>query len=143
MNRLRTALSFVFVVALVVGCSEKRVCGCVFPASPLIGDWTLTKITYGLTQKTVTPAEAGYSEVLSFTGTIENGKYSQVRNGIPVLNSNYSLSFPNGGSTEGLIYYQADSTQQSFRLSDTKLVLSERSPKGTVIADGATYEYTR
>ncbi|WP_338873988.1 hypothetical protein WBJ53_31995 [Spirosoma sp. SC4-14] len=143
MNRIRTAFSIVFVVALVFSCSEKRVCGCVFPASPLAGDWNLTKITYGLTQKTVTPAEAGYTEVLSFTGTVGNGKYSLVRNGIPIESSNYSLSFPKGGSTEGLIFYQVDSTQQSFQLSDNKLVLSERSSDGTAIADGAIYEYSR
>ncbi|WP_080059720.1 hypothetical protein [Spirosoma aerolatum] len=90
-------------------------------------------------QKTVTTAEAGYSETLSFDGL--NGTYRQIRNGLPIQNSTYTLSFPKGGSTEGIIYFNKDSTEQSFRLADMKLYLSERIPRGAVIADGAMYEY--
>ncbi|GAB4031500.1 hypothetical protein GCM10028809_27600 [Spirosoma gilvum] len=92
-----------------------------------------------MTQKTVTASEAGYSEMLTFDGL--NGTYRQVRNGLPIQNSTYTLSFPKGGSTEGIVYYSKDSTEQSFRLSNMKLYLSERIPRGAVIADGATYEY--
>ncbi|QHV95445.1 lipocalin-like domain-containing protein [Spirosoma endbachense] len=139
MNRLRIAFSSLVLIALIFSCSEQPVCGCVFPESPLKGDWNLTKITYGLTQKTVTPAEAGYTETISFV----NGSFKQSRNGIPVQTSAYTYAFPNGGISDGLIYYQTDTTQQSFRLSENKLFLSERSPRGVAIADGATYEYSR
>jgi hypothetical protein len=101
----------------------------------------LTRITYGLTQKTVTAAEAGYSETLSFDGVLESGNYRQTRNGLPIQSSQYSLSFPNGGSRQGLIYFQADATQQSSRMDGDKLYLSERTPRGATLADGSTYEY--
>ncbi|GAB2599425.1 hypothetical protein GCM10027190_54260 [Spirosoma areae] len=103
----------------------------------------LTNITYGLTQKTVTAAEAGYAETLSFDGFVDGGTYRQVRNGLPLQTSHYALSFPAGGSTEGVIYFAKDTTQQSFRLVNKKLYLSERIPRDAVIADGSTYAYQR
>lgn len=139
MKRLQR-VSFVVCLFLLVLSCEKRTCGCVPPPeSPFVGDWNLTRITYGLTQKTVTPAEAGYTESLSFL----NGKYRQTRNGIPVQTSDYSAVYPGSSSSEGLIYFRDDSTQQSFRLAGSKLILSERGPRGAVIADGSTYEYSR
>ncbi len=136
-------LIIVLTVGLILGCEHKD-CGCVFPPSPITGDWILARITYGLTQKAVTAAEAGYTETLSFGGFSDTGgNFRQVRNGIPIKTSPYTISFPNGGSTEGLIYFQADTTQQYFRLADNKLYLSERSPRGVTIADGSTYEYQR
>ena len=142
MKGLRLIPFTVFLVILVFSC-EKRMCGCVFPPSPLAGDWMLTNITYGLSQKTVTAAEAGYSETVSFDGLVEGGNFRQIRNGLPLLSSSYSLSFPKGGSTEGVIYFQKDSTQQSFRMAETALYLSERIPRGAVIADGSTYAYKK
>ncbi|GAB4004618.1 hypothetical protein EXU85_34880 [Spirosoma sp. KCTC 42546] len=142
MKGLRLIPFTVFLILLVFSC-EKRICGCVFPPSPLVGDWTLTTITYGLSQKTVTAAEAGYSETVSFNGAVEGGNFRQVRNGLPILDSQYGLSFPNGGSTEGIIYFHKDTTQQSFRMAETTLYLSERIPQGAVIADGSTYAYKR
>ncbi|GAB2548275.1 hypothetical protein [Spirosoma aerophilum] len=139
----KTNLIIALTIGLILGCEHKD-CGCVFPPSPIAGDWLLTKITYGLSQKTVTAAEAGYTESLTFGAYADmSGNYRQVRNGIPIKTSPYSISFPNGGSHEGLIFFKADSTQQNFRLADNKLFLSERTPIGAVIADGSTYEYQR
>lgn len=142
MKGLRFIPFTVFLILLVFSC-EKRICGCVFPPSPLAGDWVLTNITYGLSQKTVTAAEAGYSEIVSFDGLVEGGNFRQVRNGLPLLSSSYSLSFPKGGSTEGVIFFQKDSTQQDFRMAETVLYLGERIPRGAVIADGSTYAYKK
>ncbi|GAB3944459.1 hypothetical protein GCM10028805_12010 [Spirosoma harenae] len=96
-----------------------------------------------MTNKTVTASEAGYSETLSYDGVMNSGKYKQVRNGLPLENTSYTISFPNGGSTQGIIYYGQESTEQSFKLVDNKLYLSERIPRGATLADGATYEYKR
>ncbi|MVM39881.1 hypothetical protein GO730_23515 [Spirosoma sp. HMF3257] len=142
MKTVRLIPFSIFLTLLVFSC-EKPMCGCVFPPSPLVGEWALATITYGLSQKTVTAAEAGYSETISFDGLVEGGNYRQVRNGLPILTSQYSLSFPKGGSTEGVIFFQKDSTEQSFRLAETTLYLTERIPRGAVIADGSTYAYKR
>ncbi|MFD2573986.1 hypothetical protein ACFSUS_25340 [Spirosoma soli] len=142
MTRSKILVFAAFLVVLVFGCQQKM-CGCVFPESPLKGDWTLTQITYGLTQKTVTATEAGYSETVSFGGYTGSGDYRQMRNGITVQRSTYKLSFPKGGITEGQLFFDSDSTQQSFRLVDNQLYLSERTPIGATIADGSTYEYSR
>lgn len=147
MNMAGIPLRIALVVGLVVGC-ETRDCGCAFPESPLAGNWQLARITYGLTQKTVTAAEAGYSETLTFTGNVEQGTYQQKRNGIPVESGKYSLAFPNGGSTEGRILYQvpnqAETLEQSFTLQENRrLILSERKPVNVALADGSTYEYIR
>ena len=138
MNPLKPYLLYALLGVLVFSC-EKRLCGCSPPPSALIGEWKLTRITYGLTQKTVTATEAGYSETLLFDGSV----YRLTRNGLLVNSGNYSLSFPKGGSTEGLVYFLNDTTQQSFRLSDKTLNLSERGPRGVTVADGSTYEYQR
>ncbi|MBN8823980.1 MULTISPECIES: hypothetical protein [unclassified Spirosoma] len=137
----RRLFSCIVLLILSVFSCEKRICGCVFPTSPLAGDWALNSITYPMTQKTVTASEAGYSETLTFDGLVSNGSYRQVRNGLPIQNSTYTLSFPKGGSTEGIIYFSKDSTEQSFQLAGMKLYLSERVPRGAVLADGAIYEY--
>ncbi|MBD2752184.1 hypothetical protein [Spirosoma validum] len=142
MKTLRLSSCIVFLILLVFSC-EKRICGCDFPPSPLVGDWTLNTVTYGLTQKTVTAAEAGYSESLFYDGIMNSGTYRQTRNGLPIQSSSYTLSFPNGGSTQGIIYYKQDSTEQSFRLADGKLYLTERTPQGTTLADGSTYAYKK
>lgn len=142
MKGLRVSSCIVFLILLVFSC-EKRICGCVFPPSPLSGDWTLNSITYGLTQKTVTAAEAGYSESLFYDGITSSGTYRQTRNGLPIQSGDYMLSFPNGGSTQGFIYYRQDSTEQSFRLAESTLYLTERVPRGTKLADGSTYTYKR
>lgn len=141
MIRLKLNLVLVIVVLLVFSC-EKRICGCVFPPSPIAGTWELSRITYGLTQKTVTAVEAGYSETLTFDGTYEGGQYRRIRNGIPVETTSFSLRYPNGG-TDGLLLFQSDTTQQSFRVVDKRLFLSERSPQNATLADGSTYEYQR
>ena len=138
---LKQNLLFAMVVALPFSC-ERR-CECApSPLSPLVGEWQLTRITYGLTQKTVTAAEAGYTETLSFTnGGPSGGTYRQTRNGLPVNSGSYSVS---GSDTQGLIFYQNDTTQQSFRRETEKtLLLSERGARGVTIADGSTYEYQR
>jgi hypothetical protein len=143
MNRLRVILCATVLIVLAFSCVEKA-CGCFQPESPLIGDWNLAKITYGLSQKTVTAAEAGYSETLSFNNFSDaNGDYRRVRNGIPVETIPYSYNLRNGGNSEGIIFFPADTTQQSFRLSDNKLYLTERIPQGAVLADGSIYEYQR
>jgi hypothetical protein len=142
MKTVRLIPFTVFLVLLVFSC-EKRICGCVFPPSPLAGEWALTNITYGLTQKTVTAVEAGYSETLTFDGVTTSGTFRKVRNGIPISDGHYSLSFPKGGSTEGVIYFDKDSTQQDFRMAETILYLGERIPRGAVIADGSTYAYKK
>ena len=138
----RIAFISLLTIGFILGCAHKD-CGCFFPASPLAGSWTLQTITYGLTQKTVTAAEAGYAEILLFDGIVEGGTFQQTRNGLPIQTSRYTLSFPKGGSTEGFIYFQSDSTQQSFRLADSKLFLSQRGPRGVTINDGSTYQYSR
>lgn len=144
MKRLRSLFSAFVLTALVFGCiKEEPACGCVFPESPLKGDWKLAKITYALTQKTVTPQEAGYTETISFLGDYGSGNFKLVRNGIPVQTSEFSINFPNGGNSEGIIYFRIDTTQQSFRLADNKLFLAERTRLNVVIADGSTYEYNR
>ncbi|MFD2932169.1 hypothetical protein [Spirosoma flavum] len=143
MTSRKSKLIVALTIGLILGCEHKD-CGCVQPPAPLEGEWTLTKITYSLTQKTVTAAEAGYAETLSFRASSDTkGTYRRARNGIPSQTSDYSLSFPNGGSSEGSIYFLADTTQQTFRLTDNKLYLSEISPVGVTIADGSTYEYQR
>lgn len=143
MNRSRLILSVAFLIVLAFSCKEKA-CGCFHPESPLKGDWNLAKITYGLSQKTVTAAEAGYSETLSFNNFSDvNGNYRRVRNGVPIETIPYSYNLPHGGNTEGIIFFPADTTQQSFRLSDNKLYLTERIPQGAVLADGSIYEYQR
>ncbi|HLL95658.1 MAG TPA: hypothetical protein VK404_11810 [Spirosoma sp.] len=142
MNALKTYLLYALLVVLVFSC-DKRLCGCTPPPSALIGEWKLSRITYGLTQKTVTATEAGYSETLLFNGSEKGGTYRLTRNGLLVNSGDYSLSFPNSGSTEGLVYFLNDTTQQSFRLIDKILILSERGPRGATIADGSTYEYQR
>lgn len=140
MNRYRIAVSVTLLVLLVVGC-ERRLCGCdPVVESPLKGDWTLTKIAYPLIQKTVTAAEAGYTETLSFTNV---GSYRRVRNGIPTETTDYGFSYSSGNTTSGIIYFPKDTTQQSFRLNNNTLYLSERIPRGATIADGSTYEYQR
>lgn len=138
----RFSLSIVFLIVLVLGC-ERRLCGCMFPSSPLAGEWKLTRITYGLTQKVATTSEISYTESLSFDGTVGNGTYRQIWNRIPAQTSPYSLSFPNGGDADGVIYYESDSTQQSFKLSGNFLYLSEKSPRNATINDGSTYEYKK
>jgi hypothetical protein len=142
MNARKANLLYALIVVLTLSC-ERRTCGCTSPPSPLIGEWRLTRITYGLTQKTVSATEAGYSETLVFNGSVEGGTYRLTRNDLLVNSGNYSLSFPNGGSTEGLVYFLNDTTQQSFRLVNKTLVLSERGPRGATLADGSTYEYQR
>ncbi|MVM29875.1 hypothetical protein GO755_07515 [Spirosoma sp. HMF4905] len=142
MKTVRLIPFTVFLVLLVFSC-EKRMCGCVFPPSPLSGEWVLANITYGLSQKTVTAAEAGYSETVTFDGTTTSGNFRQVRNGLPISDSRYSLSFPKGGSTEGVIYFEKDTTRQEFRMVETVLYLGERIPQGAVIADGSTYAYKK
>ncbi len=139
----KSKLIIALTIGLILGCEHKK-CGCVSPPSLIAGDWNLAKITYGLTQKTVTAAEAGYTESLSFGAYSDTkGNYRRVRNGIPTQTSDYSLSPSNGSSSEGLIYFPIDTTQQFFRLADGKLYLSERIPRGAVLADGSTYEYQR
>ncbi|GAB3501558.1 hypothetical protein GCM10027341_28520 [Spirosoma knui] len=140
--KTRKAKLIVTALVLLVFSCEKRICGCVFPPSPIAGTWQLTRITYGLTQKTVTAAEAGYSETLTFDGTYESGQYRRIRSGIPVETSAFSLRYPNGG-TDGMLLFQADTSQQSFRVADKRLYLSERSPQNATLADGSTYEYQR
>ncbi|QMW02127.1 hypothetical protein [Spirosoma foliorum] len=142
MKTVRILPFTIFLILLVFSC-EKRICGCVFPPSPLSGEWMLTTITYGLSQKTVTAADAGYSETLTIDGVTNSGNFRKVRNGLPISDSHYSLSFPKGGSTEGIIYFDKDTTQQDFRLSETVLYLGERIPRGAVIADGSTYAYKK
>lgn len=141
MSRLRIVFSVGFLILLTF-CCGRRLCGCdPVVESPLKGDWNLIRITYGLTQRTVTAAEAGYTEMLSFNNF---GSYRQVRNGIPVRTEDYSFSPSNGSSSTGLLYFSADTTQQSFQLkSGQTLILSERGPRGATIADGSTYEYQR
>lgn len=141
MKTLKAELAVLLIVLLVFSC-EKPICGCVFPPSPLAGSWQLVRVTYGLTQKTVTAAEAGYSETLSFDGIYSGGQYRLSRNGISLENGSYSLSYPKGG-TDGVLLFDSDTTQQSFRLVDKRLYLSERGPKNATVADGSTYEYQR
>lgn len=130
-------------IGLILGCEHKD-CGCIFPPSPLAGNWSLVRITYGLSQKTVTAAEAGYSETLSFNSYSDTkGTYKQVRNGMPLQTTDYELTALITPGGTGLIYFSADSSQQSFRLTDNKLYLSERTPRGATLADGSTYEYQR
>lgn len=144
MNRLRIISLITFLILLVFSC-ERRLCGCdPAPESPLNGDWHLATITYGLTQKTVTAAEAGYTETLSFRSYSDvKGTYRQVRNGIPGKTVDYSVSFPKQDTSNGLISFPADTTEQSFRIVDNKLYLSERIPQGVTLADGSTYQYQR
>ncbi|GAB3707170.1 hypothetical protein GCM10027592_41070 [Spirosoma flavus] len=94
-----------------------------------------------MTNKTVTAAEAGYSETLTFTGSYEGGTFQQVRNGVAKPSTSFSLS--GGSDAQGTIFYSIDSTEQPFRRVDKTLYLSERVPKGATIADGATYQYQR
>ncbi len=149
MNRLRITSSILFLIALVFSC-ERRLCGC-DPGieSPLNGNWTLTHITYGLTQKTVTATEAGYSETLSFDGLVEAGTFKQTRNGMLLQAATYLLLFPNGGSTEGRVRYQIPNQQetleQSFKLQENnkRLIMTERKPLTVALADGSTYTYQR
>lgn len=143
MNRLRLTTFTTFLILLALSC-ERPICGCVFPPAPVNGTWELTSITYGLTQKKVTALEAGYIETLSYEGHVEAGKFKRQRNGNEVETSDFSMSFPNGGNTNGYVMYHNDKTRQSFEVRDGKLLyLSERSPQDVAIADGATYEYQR
>lgn len=134
-------------IGLVFGC-EKPACGCL-PESPLNGTWQLARVTYGLTQKTVTATEASISEALTFTGYVEWGTYQQSRNGVTINSGNYSLAFPNGGNTEGRVLYhtsgQQETVEQSFKLDENnkRLILTERKPVTVALADGSTYEYIR
>lgn len=141
-RRYYRVYSFVLLISLVFGC-ERRTCGCVFPETPLSGAWTLDQVTYGLTQKTVPAAELGYRQTLVFKEYAGDGKYQELRNGSPVRNGTFSTVFPEGGVAKGIIYYRADTTQQSFEVKDNQLYLSERGPKDATIADGSTYRYQR
>jgi hypothetical protein len=134
--------SLLLLIFLVVGC-ERRICGCVFPETPLAGEWALDQVTYGLSQKTVSAAELGYTQTVSFAGYASDGSYKELRNNIPVRSGTFSASFPNGGSTKGILYYPADTTQQLFEIKDNQLYLSERGPQGATVADGSTYRYQR
>ncbi|CCH56651.1 hypothetical protein BN8_06031 [Fibrisoma limi BUZ 3] len=143
MNRLKPIALTTFLVLLALSC-ERPVCGCVFPPAPVNGTWELTSITYGLTQKKITASEAGYTETIAYDGHVEAGKFKRLRNGNEVEASDFSMSFPDGGTTNGFVMYHNDKTQQSFEIRDGKLLyLSERSPQGVTMADGATYEYQR
>ncbi|RIV18255.1 hypothetical protein DYU11_28870 [Fibrisoma montanum] len=142
-NRPKLAALTTFLVLIALSC-ERPVCGCVSPPAPVNGVWALTSITYGLTQKRVTASEAGYTETISYDGLVEAGTFKRLRNGNEVETGNFSLSFPNGGNTKGIVLYLNDKTWQSFEIrSDNVLYLSERSPHGTDIADGATYAYQK
>ena len=148
MKTLRQTLLLLLIVVLAFSCEPACSCDPVVK-SPLKGDWQLTRITYGLTQKTVTAAEAGYTETLSFTSYESRGTYRQTRNGLPINSGNYSLLFPNGGNTEGRVLYQMSNQQetfeQSFKLEENnrRLIMTERKPLTVAIADGSTYEYRR
>jgi hypothetical protein len=141
MSTLKVNLVVAVLVLLVFSC-EKRICGCVFPPSPVAGNWQLVRITYGLTQKTVTAAQAGYSETLSFDGLYTGGNYRRVRNGLPLENGVYSFA-NSANKADGLLLFQSDTTQQSFRLVENHLFLSDRIAQGATLADGSTYEYQR
>ncbi|GAB4001275.1 hypothetical protein GCM10028807_57180 [Spirosoma daeguense] len=141
MKRYQLGAFCFFLVWIALSC-EKRLCGC-SPLSPVAGEWKLVSITYGLTQKTVTAAEVGYSESLTFSGSIEGGTYLQVRNGKTQSQTSYTMKLSGNTGSEGILYFSADTTQQPFWITDNKLYLSERSPQGVKLADGATYLYQR
>ncbi|MBD2702539.1 hypothetical protein IC229_17965 [Spirosoma sp. BT702] len=140
MKAYRLASCSLLLILLVFGC-ERPMCGCVNPPLPFEGEWKLVSITYPMTNKTVTAAEAGYTEKLTFTGS---GTFLQVRNGVAKPGTPYTVTPTGTSGTEGIFHYSNDLTEQPFRIVyNTLLYLSERTPKGATIADGATYQYQR
>lgn len=133
-------------IGLSVACTNDLREVAVKPAdAQLVGRWKLVKITYGFSQLSTTPLEAGYSETLVFNtdGTYQrlvadkSGK--QEEKGSFYLGDNPYTS----PVDQNAVYYVNDKTLQPYSFQDGRLSMYQRGAQGALIADGSTYEYQR
>ncbi|MGF7216586.1 hypothetical protein GGR92_002753 [Spirosoma lacussanchae] len=133
---------FLFLLGTLLACTQTKSADPI--DSQLPGTWTLVRTTYGLTQLSVTPAQTGRSETLTFNA---DGTYRRVISGTspqPEQSGRYYTgSNPGSTAEKQAIFYPDEQTAQPYSFRDGHLFLYERQPIGATIADGSTYEFKR
>lgn len=107
----------------------------------LVGTWKLDAITYGLTQVRVQGDSLPYTETLTFE---KNRNYLFSRFDKP-YESGLAYAEKNTSQTDYklAVFYEKDQTYQPFKFTDGRLLMYQRSAKGSITADGDTFEYKR
>lgn len=107
----------------------------------LAGKWELEAITYGLTQVRIQGDSLPYSEMVHFG--IKNN-YAISRDGKQIEAARaYTEKNMSHADFQQAIIYEKDKSYQPYKVRAGRLFLYQRSPRGTVLSDGNTYEYRR
>lgn len=143
MKNLKLVSSLLIVSLWLVSFScEEKDC-CVMPAgSELHGNWEFKRVHFGFTNTTKTAAELDYTERLEIDGT--NSRLRRYRDGKEAENTLFTISEQ---GTSKIITFEDEMTYSYYTIlaEDDKTVLSlyERSPVGSVLADGGEYYYEK